>query len=139
MSEKNVQNETKLLVGGDKNTRIFRNNVGMAYTGKLVKSPSSNKYLLLDPKPIKFGLANGSADLIGIRKIQITDDMVDEYVGIFVAIEEKKPEWNENKKLTKHESEQKNFLDMIKKFGGIAFFSTSAKAALRKIKNWRFS
>ena len=52
--------------------RIFVNNVGTAFRKRRG-----------DPKlyPIKFGLCTGSSDLIGIRAVEITPDMVGKTIG----------------------------------------------------------
>jgi hypothetical protein len=74
--------------------RVFRNNVGVAW----------NKI----GNPIRFGLAVGSADIIGI------------YKGKFLSIEVKRP----GKKLRK---EQQLWLDMVNKHGGIAIVCDDEK------------
>ena len=62
---------------------------------------------------VQFGLMKGSSDLIGIRKAD----------GKFVALEVKLT----GKKPTE---EQKNFIDVIRKNGGIAAVVTSVEEAL---------
>jgi hypothetical protein len=66
-----------------------------------------------------------SSDLIGITKVVITPDMVGKTIGVFTALEVKKPGWKSEKKLDDHEVKQKNFLDWVKQMGGIAEFINS--------------
>ena len=88
--------------------RLFRNNRGFFKT--------------LDGKrKVRAGLeATGASDLVGIKTVTITPEMVGQDVGIFVAVEVKKSTWK--KPTTKTEEEQENFIEQINKRGGIAFF-----------------
>lgn len=85
-------------------------------------------------RQIRFGLGNisgkhaenmKSSDLIGIRTIIVTPGMIGQKLGIFVAIEMKKEDWNPNKVLDKRERAQKNYIDWIIARGGIAGFCNS--------------
>lgn len=72
--EQQIQQQIRLLSRGP--VRLFRNNVGKLpdpRTGRLVT----------------FGLAPGSADLIGWRTVQITPDMVGQRVAVFCSVEVK--------------------------------------------------
>lgn len=113
VAEKKIQNSIMLTLGSKPWCRIFRNNVGTATT-------STGSF-------IRFGLAPGSSDLIGITKVKITPDMVGKEVGIFTAIEVKDTRGKVSDK-------QKKFIDTIKKMGGIAFVARSAKEALDLVK-----
>lgn len=97
--------------------RLWRNNVGV----------------LLDRnnRPVRFGLANDSAqlnaafkssDLIGIRPILITQDMVGQTIGQFVAREVKEANWI--RRDTPRERAQQAFIDLINELGGDAQFAT---------------
>lgn len=57
--------------------RVFRNNVGV----------------LLDARgvPVRYGLGNGSADLVGWRSVTITPEMVGQQIAQLVAVEVKGP------------------------------------------------
>ena len=96
-NEAYVQNKIRLAVGHG-GIRLFRNNTGA----------------LLDIKGrlVKFGLCKGSSDLIGFKTVTITPDMVGQKIAIFSAIEVK-----DKGKAT---NEQKKFIDVIKKAGGLA-------------------
>ena len=75
-AETDIQQRIRLAVGTRSDLRLFRNNTGT----------------LPDPRtgrPVQFGLARGSADLIGWRTITITPEMVGQRVAIFTSIEVK--------------------------------------------------
>lgn len=97
--------------------RLWRNNVG---AGKL----DSGSF-------VRFGLANDSAalnaqmkssDLVGIRPVIITQDMVGQTIGQFVSYEVKSGGWRY--KGTPRELAQKRWLDLILALGGHAKFTT---------------
>jgi len=96
---------------------LWRNNVGAA------KDASGNFF--------RFGLANDSAkmakmikssDLIGIRPVVITQDMVGKTFGQFVAREVKREDWTF--KGTPREEAQLKFLDLVRDLGGDAEFAS---------------
>lgn len=80
---------------------------------------------------IRFGLANDSkamnaktksSDLIGIRPVTITPDMVGTTVGQFVAREVKRFGWSYRG--TAREEAQAHFLELVLSMGGDAGFAT---------------
>ena len=76
--ETTIQQQIRLALGTRSDLRLFRNNTGT----------------LPDPRtgrPVQFGLARGSADLIGWRTITITPDMVGTQLAVFTSIEVKTP------------------------------------------------
>lgn len=94
---------------------LMRNNNGacMDQTGRLVR----------------YGLGNTSpnqeftsSDYVGIRPTLITQEMVGQTLGVFVAVEMKKRDWNPLKKLDAHEEKQNKFLQWVRANGGIAEF-----------------
>ena len=77
-AETDLQQRIRLALGTRSDLRLFRNQVGQ----------------LPDPRtgrPVQFGLARGSADLIGWRTITITPDMVGRQLAVFTSIEVKTP------------------------------------------------
>ena len=79
------------------NIRLWRNESGLFY------APNGAR--------VKAGLCKGSSDLIGLRSVLITREMVGTFVGQFMAVEVKTPEG----RLT---DEQKKYLDTINALGG---------------------
>lgn len=105
----------------------------MKYNCNLMRN-NSGALLDADGRLVRYGLGNTSkerndkiksSDLIGITKVVVTPDMVGKTVGIFTAIEAKKEDWKENKKLDKHEKAQLAFINWVKSMGGIAGFANS--------------
>jgi hypothetical protein len=77
-AETDLQQRIRLALGIRSDLRLFRNQVGQ----------------LPDPRtgrPVQFGLAKGSADLIGWRSITITPEMVGQQLAVFTSIEVKTP------------------------------------------------
>jgi hypothetical protein len=112
----------------DADTRIFRNNVGTAWQGKITRNRNGS-ITIHDPRPVHFGLCEGSSDTIGIRSEVVTAEMVGRRIGRFVAIELKTPgAWTERQ----HLLDQTNFIAMVNELGGRAGFATSIEEA-RKI------
>lgn len=108
-AETTLQQHIRLAVGQRSDVRLFRNNTGT----------------LPDPRtgrPIQFGLARGSADLIGIKQVTITPDMVGQTIGVFTSIEVKTP----TGRVT---PQQRNWLTMVRKLGGIAGIARSIRDA----------
>ena len=118
-SEMAIQNEI-MLKSSKQGMKLFRNNVGVAKRE--------------DGIPVRYGLANSSkkintviksSDLIGIKPIIITTDMIGKTIGQFVSIEVKKSKWEY--KGTPREIAQKNWIDLINKLGGDAKFINNAE------------
>ena len=102
--------------------RLLRNNRGMFKT--------------LDGKRmVRAGLeAEGASDLVGIKTITVTQEMVGKKIGVFLAVEVKKPSWE--KPSTETEREQQNFIDQIVSRGGIAFFINNHEDLEKKIESF---
>ena len=113
MSEGGIQNEIRIALA-KAGVMNWRNNTGMLF----------NK----EGTPVRYGLCVGSSDIIGIKKVKITEDMVGQELGVFVAIEVKKPK---GKKATEN---QENFINMVRKHGGLADVAKSVEEAMEIIK-----
>jgi hypothetical protein len=105
-----VQNSIRLALGRGL-VRLFRNNTGALKDmhGRLVR----------------FGLCQGSSDLIGWRTVTITPDMVGQNLAVFTAIEVKDK--------GRPTPEQQRFIEVVRDAGGIAGIARSvddAKAIL---------
>ena len=108
-AETDLQQRIRLALGTSPNLRLFRNQVGSLpdpRTGRLVT----------------FGLAKGSADLIGWRTITITPDMVGRQVAVFTSIEVK----TERGRIR---PEQHAWLTAVTGAGGIAGIARSVQDA----------
>ena len=108
-SETHLQQEIRLALGTKPDLRLYRNNCGSLpdpRTGRLVT----------------FGLARGSADLIGWRTITITPDMVGQQLAVFTSIEVKTP-------TGRIRQEQQAWLDTVQTAGGIAGIARSIRDA----------
>lgn len=108
--ENRIQQTIRLLSRGP--VRLFRNNTGALKdaTGRLVR----------------YGLCTGSSDLIGLRTITVTPDMVGQQLAVFTAIEVKDR--------SKPTPEQLAFIAMVQRHGGLAGIAHSdeeARAILR--------
>jgi hypothetical protein len=108
-AETDIQQRIRLALGTRSDLRLFRNQVGQ----------------LPDPRtgrPVQFGLARGSADLIGWRTITVTPDMVGQRVAVFTSIEVKTP----TGRLTPAQSA---WLGAVRTSGGIAGVARSVRDA----------
>lgn len=98
----------------------FRNNTGMGWAGKpekIYKQQSVVCYpgdvVVRQARPLHAGLCEGSSDIIGIKSVIVTPDMIDKTVGIFVGAEVKT-------KAGRISDKQHTFRDNINKAGGLA-------------------
>jgi len=122
MQEKNIQKNIMLAVSPE--TKIFRNNVGVAWIGQSVKLKSGD-VLIKNPRIFHAGLCKGSSDLIGWTTKTITPEMVGSKVAVFTAIEVKKTEKSPVR------PEQVKFIDAVKRDGGMCGISWNINQALK--------
>ncbi len=101
-----------LEAGSRPDVRLFRNSVGVAFYA--------------NGQRVKYGLAVGSSDLIGLQRVVITPEMVGRALGRFLAIETKSDKG-------KTSAAQDNFLRMVREFGGVAVVCRSVTDALRAL------
>ena len=104
-TETDILNLIRLALS-EKGIINFRNNVGALkdINGRLVK----------------YGLCTGSSDIIAIRPVVITPEMVGSAIGQFVAIEVKQQGEKPN-------DAQERFLEIIRKHGGLAGVARSVE------------
>ena len=114
-AETTLQQQIRLALGTNPDARIFRNQVGSLpdpRTGRLVT----------------FGLARGSADLIGWRTVVITRDMVGQRLAVFTSIEVKTPTGRVS-------PQQQAWLSVVQGAGGIAGIARSVTDAQLLLSN----
>lgn len=123
MRESSIQQRI-LLACSKGATRLFRNSTGVAWAGSRVERPSHAAMVMVYPgdvvvrkaQPLTFGLAVGSADLIGWS--------VRDGVAVFTAIECK----SDTGRAT---PEQLNFIRQVQLAGGLAGLARSVEDAER--------
>ena len=108
MSEAELMRAIQVALCKDRSVRIWRNNCG-------VLQDVRGNY-------VGYGLAPGSSDLIGLKSVTITPDMVGKTVAIFVALEIKQPRM----KLTEL---QAAFIRVVNGLGGLAGVARSHEDA----------
>ena len=106
-SEHEIQQRIRLACGR-RAVRLWRNN-----TGALVDQQGCF---------VRFGLCKGSSDLIGLRSLEITPEMVGQRVAQFVALEVKSASGVIR-------SEQRAFLQLVQQLGGVAAVCRSIEQA----------
>ncbi len=111
-SEQAIMNDILLELAGC-GVLLFRNNTGALKDerGRLVR----------------FGLAVGGSDLIGITPVTVTQDMVGKKLAVFTAIEVKARRGVAT-------SRQLAFIERIRELGGLAGVARSVEDALKIIK-----
>lgn len=114
-AETTLQQQIRLALGTLPHVRAFRNPVGSLpdpRTGRLVT----------------FGLARGSADLIGWRTVTITPDMVGSQLAVFTSIEVKTS-------TGRVRPDQRAWLTAVQSAGGVAGIARSVPDALQLVAN----
>ncbi len=112
MSEAPIMRAVMLAIGARPDTRIFRNNVGLA--------------VFPDGRRVAYGLVPGSSDLIGWRTLLIGPEHVGIQLAQFVAIEVKGPKG-------RTEDAQQKFLHAVAAAGGVAGIVRTVEDAERII------
>ena len=112
-AETTLQQQIRLAVGTRSDLRLFRNSVGSLpdpRTGRLVT----------------FGLAKGSADLIGWRTVVVTPEMVGQRIAVFTSLEIKTA-------TGRLSPAQTHWIHAVRSAGGIAGVARSVPDALQII------
>ena len=114
--------------GAHPDFRLFPNVSASLWAGEFSYRASDHIKKLLRPgdvvlhggRRMTVGLAEGSADLIGIKRVPVISLPRDGFVGIFVSCELKTP----NVTAPEH---QRNWAEMVLRFGGIAGVARSVE------------
>lgn len=104
MTEAEIQSAIHRALGSRADTRIFRNHVGK------VQDAQGRWHT--------FGLAPGSADLIGWQSVEVTQDMVGRRLAVFLSVEVK----TQTGRLS---PAQENWRRVVESHGGIAVVARS--------------
>jgi len=130
MKESDVQAIIRKALTAGKHGKFFRINVGTGVTGKkewITKEKKISVYpgdvVVRGARIFSTGAPPGFSDLIGVTPVTVTQQMIGQVLGVFVAIE--------NKTDTGVSSpEQKIFIRNIKSVGGRAGVARSAEDAI---------
>lgn len=115
-----------LVATSAEDSRLFRQNVGMAWVGDIVER-TSHRLVLENYRPLHAGLCEGSSDTIGLSRVLVTPEMVGSRIAVFTAIEAKTARGRLSPK-------QQNFIGFVRNFGGIAGMARSPEEAVQIIK-----
>ena len=110
-SEHEIQQRIRLACGRGR-VRLWRNN-----TGALVDQQG---------RFVRFGLCKGSSDLIGLRALEITPELVGQRLAQFVALEIKTAQGVLS-------PVQRAFLRLVQELGGVAAVCRSVEEAERRL------
>lgn len=129
-AESNLMQRIRLAIGGRPDVRLFRNNVAMAWAGRLFKPWKEGTHVIVGPddvvlynaRPIHAGLCEGSPDLVGWRSLVITKAHVGRRVAAFVGLEVKLPG-------AKPTEQQAAFLGILEASGGLGGVVRSEEGA----------
>lgn len=123
MSEADLQAAIQLRLGSHPDVRLFRNSVGAGWTGKTVRSDREGNVLLANARPVTFGLAPGSSDLIGFRDVLVQPHHIGRHLAVWLAVEVKGP-------ATRITPGQIAFIEAVRSRGGLAGIAKSVDDAL---------
>lgn len=113
-------------VGRLRAVRIFRHNVGMGWAGKPVTRRADGSVIVRNARPLHAGLVVGGSDLIGWTTREIGPEDVGTRVAVFTAIEVKDGDHAPT-------TDQANFLEQVRRAGGVAGVARSVEDALRLV------
>lgn len=112
---------------------VFRHNVALAVVGKVtwIKSICAVRVgpgdaVVRNARPLHAGLVKGGSDILGWTPVEITPDMVGQTIAVFTAVE-----WKKDTPLT---TDQRNFLNNVKRAGGFAGVARTVAEALGIIR-----
>lgn len=111
-----------MLAASRSGATVFRNNVGNGILGQVVRQ-DGGQFHVVNGRRVQFGLCPGSSDLIGWRSVTVTPDMIGKPIALFLALEVKTPSG-------KPTPEQVNFVQAVRKAGGLAGVVRSADEAV---------
>lgn len=120
IAESATQAEIRLALGSRSDCRIWRNTVAQGVMGDVtwVRTPTTVRVhpgdaVVRHARVLHAGLAEGSPDLIGLRTIVITPEMIGESIAAFVGVEVKSDAGRQS-------MIQKSFMGMLTARGALA-------------------
>lgn len=125
-TESSLQKDTHITLGSRPDTRLFRNQVGNGWVGNAMRLANGD-VLIKGARYITFGLAPHSPDLIGLRTVTITPEMVGTQIAVFSAIEMKTAKG-------RVDPGQRDFVDMLIGRGAYAGIARSVDDAIRILR-----
>lgn len=125
MTEHEIQNQIRDVLNLS-NVTMWRVNVCKGFIGKYIRHQSGS-ITIQNPRFISSGVPKGFPDLIGIKPVKITPDMVGKTIGQFVFIEVK----SDNGRLSQ---DQKLFQSLLKSSGAIGGVAKSMDDAINLVK-----
>jgi hypothetical protein len=108
--------------------RIFRNNVGTAWRGDVTRLKDGS-ILIRRPMIVHFGLATGSADLIGWAPYVCQPTDVGRTMAVFLSVEAKAAKG-------RMRAEQQAWLTAVKAAGGIGIVARSVNDFTEGLETW---
>jgi hypothetical protein len=135
MKESDIQATIRKALTAGKYGKFFRINVGTGVTGKK-EWITKEKNVLVRPGDVVVrgarifdtGAPVGFSDLIGVTPIMVTQQMIGQVLGVFVAIENKT-------ETGKSSPEQEKFIKVIQSVGGRAGVARSVEDAIRIVSD----
>lgn len=120
----------RLAVGGRPGVRVFRNNVALAWVGKVFRPWKPGTHVIVGPedvviynaRPLHAGLCEGSPDLVGWRSFIVTPSHVGRRLAAFVGLEVKAGSGRAT-------PQQTAFLAALEHAGGLAGVARSPEQA----------
>jgi hypothetical protein len=101
-------------------TRVFRQQSALAWAGKVI-SRTATTITLAHPHAMKIGVP-GISDLGGLTAVEVTESMIGQVVGVYLAIEAKFGR-------ARPTEEQEAFIAMVRRLGGRAGVARSVEDA----------
>lgn len=116
MTEADLMRRIQIACCRDPMVRLWRNNVGEGWVGKLVSRTIDEgglRIVLAHARHIDFGLGVGTGDLVGGHSRLITPEMVGARVFVFANLEIKTARGYGT-------DQQRTFIHVVKSLGGLA-------------------
>jgi hypothetical protein len=122
------ENAIRIALGARaRHTRLFRNFVGYVWSGRLIRHDKAKRIVELEfAQPVNAGLAPGSADLVGVREIIVTSNMVGQKIAVFTSLEVKSGAGRPT-------TEQVNWREFVLSAGGLAAVVRSPDEAVSAV------